>query len=173
MTEITKVYKQTMEATRFIGKKYGDDDRVGGMFGALWGEWFGNGWFDVIESQIDETAEAVFEDGDAYIGLQRWKDGEPYEYWIGMFTPVGTAVPEGYQFYDFSKGELGVCWVYGKEEEVFCQEQECAKKLAKNGLKIVNDENDACWFFERYACPRFTDADDKGNVTLDICYFVE
>jgi len=173
MAEITKVYRQSMEATRFIGKKYSDSDRVDGMFGSLWGEWFSNNWFDEIENQIDKTAKAVCDDGNAFIGLQRWKDNEPYEYWIGIFTPKNTAVPEGYKFLDFPKSELGVCWVYGEEGSVFCHEQKCAGILAEKGLEIKNDENDACWFFERYACPRFTEKDEKGNIILDICYFIK
>ncbi len=31
----------------------------------------------------------------------------------------------------------------------------------------------AFWFFERYQCPRFTTPDEKGNVILDMCYFVK
>ena len=47
--EIVKTYRQSIPATRFIGKKYGDEDRVNGGFGQQWGEWFQNGWFDVLE----------------------------------------------------------------------------------------------------------------------------
>lgn len=52
MVEIINVYRQSIPAMRFIGKKYGDSDRVDGGFGAKWGEWFGNGWFTAIEKQI-------------------------------------------------------------------------------------------------------------------------
>jgi len=171
MAEITKVYKQSMEATRFIGKKYGDSDRVDGGFGALWGEWFANGWFGVIEEQVDKTAKAICEEGGALIGLQRWKDNEPFEYWIGVFTPENTTVPAGYRYLDFSKSELGVCWVYG--DDVFAQEPKCGEMLMEKGFVILHDENGACWFFERYVSPRFTEKDEKGHITLDICYFVK
>lgn len=49
--EIVKTYRQSIPAVRFIGKKYGDGDRVNGGFGQQWGEWFQNGWFDVLEKQ--------------------------------------------------------------------------------------------------------------------------
>ena len=171
MAEIIKIYKQSMAVSRFIGKKYGDDDRVDGGFGARWDEWFTNGWFGEIKNQIDKTAKTVCDDGDAPIGLQRWKNGEPFEYWIGIFTPEDTTVPEGYLSRDFPKSELGVCWVYG--DDVFFYEPKCGEMLMNNGFEIVNDESDACWFFERCVSPRFTEKDEKGNIILDICYYVK
>ena len=167
MPEIINAYKQSMGATRFIGKKYGDDDRVNGMFGAKWGEWFEKGWFGAIEKQHSGSLKEICEDGDAYIGLMRENHGE-VEYWIGMFMPENTAVPEGFAHIDFQKSALGVCWVYGKEAEVYCQEGECMQRLAAEGFEFVAD-----WCFERYACPRFTTPDEKGNIILDICFFME
>jgi hypothetical protein len=115
----------------------------------------------------------VYEDGDAYIGLMRWKDGEPFEYWIAIFTPEATPVPDSFGYIDFPKSELGVCWIYGKEGDVYCKEDKCAVKLGDEGYKIILDRNDAWWFFERYVCHRFTTPDDKGNIILDICLYIE
>lgn len=42
MAEIIKTYRERGPAMSFIGKKYPG-------FGGWWGEWFANGWFDVIE----------------------------------------------------------------------------------------------------------------------------
>jgi len=167
MAEIIKVYQQGIIATRFIGKKYGDEDRVDGAFGAKWGEWFENGWFDTIKQQVDGDLGEFFEDSDATIGLMKVEDGK-FQYWIGYFTPENTTIPEGFQYIDFSGGNLGVCWVYGKESEVFMHEEACSKRLENEGFIISGG-----WCFERYAHPRFTTPDDKGNVTLDICFFVE
>jgi hypothetical protein len=44
--------------------------------------------------------------GDAYVGLMRWKEGEPFEYWIGVFCPESAAAPEGYSFKDFEEADL-------------------------------------------------------------------
>jgi len=44
MPQIIKTYRQSVPAMRFIGKKYGFEDRVDGHFGALWQQWFANGW---------------------------------------------------------------------------------------------------------------------------------
>jgi hypothetical protein len=170
---IIKTYKQEVPALRFIGKKYGDKDRVDGMFGKYWGDWHQNGWFGVLESQGNGNLKTIYEDGDAYIGLMRWKEGDPFEYWIGIFMPEETNVPDGYEYKDFPKTTLGVCWVYGNEGEVYMQESKCAKKLEEEGYKIVTDSSGAYWFFERYGCPRFTTADEKGKIILDICHYIE
>jgi predicted transcriptional regulator YdeE len=171
--EITKVYKQDVPALRFIGKKYGDNDRVDGMFGKVWGDWFQNGWFDIIIKQTDKDLKTLYEDGDAYIGLMRCKDGEPFEYWIGVFMPEGTQVPEGFEYRDFPKATLCVCWLYGKEDEVYKQEEQCVKKLEEEGYQIANDEKAGFWVFERYGCPRFTTPDGNGKIILDICWYAK
>jgi hypothetical protein len=173
MAEIIKVYKQGIPAVRFIGKKYGNDDRVDGMFGTKSNEWWQNGWFDVLTKCVEAGAPEIYEDGDAYLGLMRWKAYEPFEYWIGMFLPENTNVPDGFAHIDFEESELGVCWVYGKESDIYMQEGLCAETLDLEGFEIAHDKVGALWFFERYGCPRFTDPDDKGNVILDICYFVK
>ena len=169
--EITRIYTQTMPKTRFIGKKYGDADRVNGSFSAKWGEAFDTGLFGVIENATGK--ENFFEDCEAYIGLMRSKDGEPFQYWIGMFTKENTSVPEGLEYVDFPASEIGIGWIYGNEGEIYCHEPDVAQKLMEEGHKIKDDENGACWFFERYQCPRYTTHDEKGNAILDIGFFIE
>ena len=171
MAEVVKTYRQAVPAMRFIGKKYGEEDRVDGGFGKQWGEWFSSGWFDPLQSRFRQKS--VYEDDDATIGLMRWKEGEPFEYWIGVFCPEETAVPEGYVYVDFPEAELGVAWVYGKEGEVYGQEHKCAERCEKQGYKIIRDEIGALWFFERYVCPRFTTPDEHGNIVLDICHYID
>lgn len=168
MPEIINVYKQNLSAMRFIGKKYGDGDRINGNFGAKWYEWHENNWFGVIEKQINKELKETYEDGDSYIGLMRGGHGSPFEYWIGIFMPEGTSVPDGFASIDFKTSDLGVCWIYGKEEEVFMLEGECGERLKKEGFN-VNTE----WCFERYNCPRYTMPDEKGNIILDICFFIK
>jgi hypothetical protein len=170
--EIIKTYKQEVPALRFIGKKYGDKDRVDGMFGKYWDEWHQNGWFDVIKKQFDGDLKTLYDDGDACIGLMRWKEGDLFEYWIGYFMPLGTNVPEGFISHDFPKATLSVCWVSGQGGEVYMQESKCAEKLGAEGYKVITDGNGAYWFFERYVEPRFM-ADEKGNSVLDICHYIE
>ena len=173
--KIIKTYRQSVPALRFIGKIYGDEDRIDGSFGAKWGEWFANGWFGLLE---EACPAADFEDAGAYIGLMREKCGdedgpEPFQYWIGMFFPEGAAVPEGYGFVDFSASDLGVAWLYGKESNLYKHESLAVGSYGKQGMKIAPDSQDAYWFFERYVCPRFTAPDANGKVILDICFFIE
>ena len=105
--------------------------------------------------------------------IMRCKEDEPFEYWIGKFMPENTIVPDGFDYVDFPNIELGVCWVYGKEEEVYCLEDKCADRLKEDGFEVVLDEKGAWWFFERYCCSRFDIPDDKGNIILDICHFIK
>lgn len=172
--EITKIYSQAMPATRFIGKKYGEDDRVNGSFGAKWGEAFGIGLFETIEAAAGgaDALRALYEDGGAYIGLM-YCDGKDYfEYWIGEFTPVGTPVPEGLQYVDFPAVRLGVGWLYGVENDLYCHEGDVLARLTEAGMTPAADGAHAGWVFERYGCPRFTTPDAKGNVILDICFIL-
>ena len=168
--KVIKTYRQSVPATRFIGKMYGDEDRVNGGFGKQWGEWNENGW----SKQLEEACpKADFEDSGAYIGLMRWKEEEPFQYWIGMFFAEGVEVPEGYDFVDFPASDLGVGWLYGKESYIFAKEDLAFSACGKQGIKMIPDAEDATWFFERYVCPRFTKPDKKGKIILDICYFAE
>jgi len=175
MPEVIKVYKQNMPAVRFIGKKYGDGDRVDGGFGQKWHEWFQNGWHASLEPLTAGLASEDFpaEDAGAYLGLMRWKEGEPFEYWIGLFTPAGTSVPEGFGSVDFPAKTLGVGWLRGKGGDVFGKEDLCARKLSEAGWEIEVEPSGAWWFFERYVDPRFTQQDAEGNQILDICHFVK
>jgi len=174
--KVVKAYRQSVPATRFIGKKYGDEDRVNGGFGKQWGEWHENGRFEFLE---ENCPLADFEDAGAYIGLMRWKgekgdeDYEPFQYWVGMFFAEGAEVPEGYEYVDFPASELGVGWLYGKDSYLFAKEGLAFSACEKQGIKMIPDAQDATWFFERYVCPRYTEMDKKGKHILDVCYFAE
>lgn len=171
MAEVIKTYKQRIPASRFIGKKYGDEDRVNGWFSVKWDEFWHNGWFSEIENTSGYRAD-FFEDADATIGMMRWKDGEPFQYWIGKFTPEGTAVPEGFLHFDLPESTLGVCWIRGTEPDIYAKDNLVMEAFNKNGITAVTDKDGAFWFFERYVCPRFTTPDENGTVVLDHCYYV-
>jgi hypothetical protein len=167
MVEINKVYRESLPSLRLIGKKYSDSDRgVEGSFGGKWGEWFENGYFKTLEE-----LGSLPENGDAYVGCMRCVD--TFEYWIGMFFPAETVIPEGYSYVDIPKGDIGTCWIYGREDngEIYGMEPHnlCMSKIAEAGWQLAKDP----WFFERYNCPRFTTPDDKGNVILDYCVYLQ
>ncbi len=172
MAEVIETYTQEVPALRFIGLKYSDEDRQGGGFGHCWGEWFEKNRFATLEALVDGNTSKTCEDGAAYIGYMRCNDGEPFEYHIGMFMPEGTEVPEGFVHIDVPKSTLGVGWLYGPESDLYAQEHKCSEKLEEQGYKIKTDEKGATWFMERYVCPRFTTPDEKGNVILDICFYI-
>ena len=179
MVEIIKVYKQSVDALKFIGKKYDNANRVNGTFKVKikWDEWVENGWFETIKSKISRNPDDTYEDGGVYVGLMCNRRDEPFQYWIGMFVPENTEVPEGFDYIDFPKSELGVCWVYGKKEYVYINEgisifEQCKERLEKEGMYHVHDKDNTCWAFERYACSRSKIPDEKGNIILDICFFM-
>ncbi len=173
MFEITKSYVQSVPAMRFIGIKYGDEDRVEGGFGQKWGQWFQNNLFQPLEQLVTEELKGQYEDSDAYVGLMRYKEGEPFQYWIGMFLPQGSEVPEGYGYVDMPAAKLGNCWLHGQKWEICGKEDKCAERIMQEGQEIVTDEEGAYWFFERYGCPRFTTPDEEGKVILDVCHYVK
>jgi hypothetical protein len=176
--KVIKTYRQSVPATRFIGKKYGDEDRPDGHggFGTQWGEWHEKGWFDFLAKNCPK---ADFEDAGAYIGLMRIKENdkheqtEPFQYWIGIFFPEGTEVPEGFDYVDFPASDLGVGWLYGKDSYLYAKEHLAAESCGKQEMKIIPDGEGAYWFFERCVCPRFTKPDKRGKKILDICHFIE
>jgi predicted transcriptional regulator YdeE len=166
--EIIKVYEQKLPAMKFIGKKYTGKDMENHSFSNKWDEWFKNGWFDVLEkiSKVD-----FFEDSDAYIGLEKMSE-TVFEYWIGMFVSVDTAVPEEFLSIDFNSEKVAVCWVKGKMPEVFMQWEECKNKIEENNYNF-KEINGYYWSFERYSCPRFTEEASDGTVILDMVFIVE
>jgi predicted transcriptional regulator YdeE len=172
---IMRIYSQEMPATRFIGKKYGCNDMIGHSYSAQWAMWFENGWFSALENLTPANQKDFFDDASAHIGLMRDVDGEPPQYWIGMFLPAGTAVPQGYAYLDFPARRLGVVWVHGDKSDgsIYQQINRSYDALREVGNKIAFESDGAVWFFERYARPRFTTPDEKGWVILDICFFIE
>jgi len=151
--KILEIKKESCPATRLIGKKY--EGR------ANWGEWWANNWFETLESH-----ECIPFNGDAYIGAVHIVNGMP-ERWIGMFFPVDTEVPEGFEFIDIEPLDYAVCYLYDKENsaDFFTMDTHnmCLEKLKSQGFKRKEDD----WCFERYNCPRFTTPDENGNVILD------
>jgi len=174
--KVLKTYRQSAPATRFIGKKYGDEDRIDGRggFGKQWEEWSEKGWFKLLE---ESCPKADFEDSGAYIGLMRVSikecdEKEPFQYWVGMFFQEGAEVPEGFDFVDFPAWDWGIGWLYGKDSYLYGKESLVFGGFEKQGIKIIPDKEDAHWFFERYACPRIT-PDKRGRQILDIGWFAE
>jgi predicted transcriptional regulator YdeE len=166
VSEIVKFYTQKMPSMKLVGRKYKEKDKINGTFADTWLRWFSEGLFKPLEIGLD----AGIEDNDAYIGLSDCTKTD-YDYWIGVFLPMDAAVPEGYESLELRAGTLGVCWVKGKEPDVYfhC----CLDTLKAEGWKWAEDENHRSVCFERYACPRFTEPDGNGDIILDQCYYIE
>jgi hypothetical protein len=113
MGKIRKVYRESLPVLRLIGKRYVDDDRgKDGGFSGQWDEWCRRGWFKPLEALGSLT-----ENEDAYVSCMRYA-GE-FEYWIGMFFPRDTSVPDGYSYVDIPAGDIGTRWIHGRDGRSF------------------------------------------------------
>ena len=168
-TELIKTYRVRIPAVKFIGRCYHEEDKKDGIFGWLWGKWFAEGLFAPIEA-LQEAPDFV-EDGDAYCGLSRILRDGSYEYWIGMLVPETAGVPDGYECLPIPACDAIVNWVYGKEPDVYfhC----CLQEMEALGYHWDADTSGERLMMERYACPRFTKPDEKGNLILDLVYFTD
>ena len=170
--EVTKVYREHFPALRFIGKRYTNDDRTNGGFGKQWGDWWKNDLFIKLKKNISI---APFDE--ATIGLMTIRgDKSDFTYWIGLFFPSGSNVPDGFDFLDLPESNIGTGWVCGKEEngeiyggpphEAVCKRLK-EEKIGEFRNDIKGEGSNTYCFFERYNCPRFTVKDTNGNITLD------
>ena len=149
-------------AMRFIGKKYPGEKEARK-------EWEQKGLYKALESHLSGIKKDFYEDGDAPIGLMNMREG--FEYWLGYFTPRGTVVPKGFECEDFPKWDLGVCWIYGKSNEIYMEgiEDIAWQKLEREGFKQIPDSG---WWMERYPHKR-CGPDKMGYAISDICFFVK
>ena len=99
--EILEVKRETCPPARLIGKRY--------QAAANWGEWWENGWFEILEA-----LPCLSFNGDAYLGGVHIKDGMA-ERWIGMLFAADTEVPSGFDYVDIEALDYAVCYLYGKE----------------------------------------------------------
>ena len=154
-----KAYRQEVGAMRFIGKKYSDG-------GTAWNNWCYVNDSKLLREKLNINLKDLYEDGDSLIGLMSHRDG--FEYWLGYFTPAGTTVPEGYDYEDFPEMPIGTAWLYGKEDEVFAIEPMAYEKIGNEGFEYIPGVD---WWWEKYH-PVRTIPDKKGNIIIDICFFV-
>jgi len=165
---IIRVYKQEVPAMRFVGKK----DGTGGSTGD-WGLWWENDWFGDIERAAGlDAIRALYEDSDGYLDMYCITAEGPLEHWVGMFVPPGSPVPDDFQYVDFPAGSMGTCWIYGNTSNVWGQRSKCMEALVNAGMRIKPAPDGAIWYMNRYP-HRYLDEDEKGNIILDVCYFVK
>lgn len=168
--EIVNVYKESMPHVKLVGKRYTNQDRdETGTFAAYWQQCFSEGWLDMLKQcgRIPAVSD------DCVGAMHVTGNGFDFEYWIGAFLAPDAEVPSGFEAVEIPAGDVGVCWLYGNDKngELYSMEASdlSMAALAEKGWSFLPDG----WFFERYNCPRFTKPDEKGNVILDICAYLE
>ena len=171
--EVTNVYKERYPALRLIGKRYTNDDRdKAGGFGDQWDEWNGGDKFSLMKQAVE-----VLPFCEDPLGLMTMRgDMTGFTYWVGLFFPAGTNVPDGYDCLDLPESDIGVGWVRGNLEdgEIFGgpPHEAVCQKMNEQGFgnfrsDIAGQGSDTYCFFERYNGTRFDNKDANGNVTLD------
>jgi len=176
---IIKTYKHGIPALRFIGKKYWEANLSYKAKAISYNlkTWCYHGLFDVIERQLlinqpDKEIKTLYEGADSYTGLVVNCGTEVFDYWIGMFMPEDTPVPQGYEKIDFPKSSLAVCRVYGKKNFIINYDTECRKRLADEGIELKEDLESKAVFFQRFLWRDFFKEDEYGNRVLEYCYFI-
>lgn len=171
---IVNMYCEHLPALRLIGKRYTREDMDADMmFGSKWNEWFQNGWFDYLGSM---GCLAGFE----YTVIMGFHMAEQQSWWICMFFPSGTEVPDGFSYVDLPEGDVGICWLHADRNEPALFKMSthdlCKRKLQDAGCTVRVDFNGvpSKWSFERYDNKRFLTADENGKIILDYgTYIVE
>jgi len=176
---IIKTYKQELPALRFIGKKYSEPDF---SFKAILDN-LDKGCidhlFEAIEKQSDKDLTTLYEGCNAYTALIKDvkpsstenSGGEISEYWLGMFMPKETPVPQGCEKIDFPASTIAVCSVYGKRNDIINYDNECREKILEEGLEFSKGKDDGNWFFLRFNWRDYFKEDKFGKRALEYCYY--
>lgn len=172
--QIVNMYYERMPAFRLVGKRYTSVDlNAAGMLDDRFNEWFQNGWFNFLFNLGGFP-------GHEYTALCAYENKGTMAWWIGVFAPENTTVPEGFSFMDFPPGIVGMCWMRGYRYtgEIFSNVSfdKCKKKLLDAGNTFRMDFNgETCqWSFQRYDNTRFFIPDSDGKVIMDYgVYLVE
>jgi len=120
----------------------------------FWKECMAEGVF----SQLEALEGYIF--NPAYVGYMTMES-----YTCGMLMKLGCPVPENLDVHEIMPTKVAVGWVKGKEPELYMQAHELTEKGLEEWGYMYNP--DARWSMEVYVCPRFTEADENGNIVLD------
>lgn len=172
MPEIVNTYREQAPASRFIGIKYDESNRVDGSFAHLWTSWFKHGRFNTLVALQTADWLNTYPEAASFIGLMRHQAGKAFEYWIGLFLPSDTPVPAGFDSLDLPAMELGVCWVKGLEPDIYWQENACIEQLRAQFTSPKPDEDGWLIVQERYQQARFAENED-GVRTLDMVFMLK
>jgi len=126
-----------------------------GKTGTSWGDWWANGWFDVLENHAVKPVDPD------YLGAMH---GDAY--WVGLLFPAGTIAPEGYESLEIPAADYALNYLYGKEDGADMYGPD-ALRLCTQAMEAQGLHQAPGVVMERYNCPRFTTPDAEGNVIID------
>lgn len=172
MAEIIKTYEEFAPAARFVGRKYGDSDRINGTFAHIWEDWLQSGRFESLRSLMDTGFAESFPEAGSPIGLMRFMENESFEYWVGMFLQPDAAVPEGFEPLDAPETRQAVCLIRGAEPDIYFETEHALAALRGSGYEPLPDTEGFLWVQERYQEERFLEQRPDGLKTLDLVVMV-
>jgi predicted transcriptional regulator YdeE len=124
---------------------------------AFWDKCFADGSIRELEKTPSYAPDSI--------GFMTDFDAEKFTYAVGMLKEPGREVPEGFSSYDIPAGDAAVSWIRGADAaDAAGAAYELTVKAA--GERGLNAENPA-WGMEVYNCPRFTQKDAEGLITMD------
>lgn len=132
-----------------------------GKPGANWGQWWSNGWFDVLENLETKPVDPD------YLGLIHGND-----YWVGMVFPAGTNAPDGFEAIEIPFGDYALNYIFAKEDDRDLYGS-TALQLCLDAMTAAGLKKRPGFIIERYNCPRFTTPDAQDNVILDYLIPIE
>ncbi|MCL2135928.1 MAG: hypothetical protein FWH40_00140 [Coriobacteriia bacterium] len=163
--EIIKCELVSHPPVRFIGRRFDSYPN--------WSlAWEGN-WFE----QIEQAGDAARINDESYCVLHGFKSLQ-HVYYLGEFFTEGTPAPDGFDYVDLPRLSAGLVYIKGRIDEVYAltapsQREAISKALQDSGIYVPKETASHGWIsFERDNCPRFTDADDEGNVILDFALYL-
>ena len=164
--DILNAYHEMAPAARFIGRGYTEADRVNGNFSALGGMVCAQGGLRAWR-RCSPTAGTALPRGRQLYRLMRQRAPSRLNIGLVCFC-AGHTVPQGMEHIDMEPWHMGVCWVKGKEPDIYGKEHACRERLTAAGFETWQGPDNAWLTLERYQCPRFTQADEEGQRILDI-----
>ncbi|MGE5530118.1 MAG: GyrI-like domain-containing protein [Patescibacteria group bacterium] len=161
MVKLVKLEIKHLPAMRIIGKTIRPNLMNENPIPAFWDQCFGDGTLTALEGLPESLLDS------AYVG---WMsdynaDDGTFTYLCGMLMKPGTAAPEGLVFRDVPACTVAIGWIQGPEKETYPVAHDYTQKaLEEQGYKV---DEEADWCMELYACPRFTQPNEAGEVILD------
>lgn len=167
MAKLIKLEAMELPKVYVVGKeikvKMEDVMGAGNPIPAFWEKCIAEGIFELLGKQ------SMYAGGDWVGFMTDWSEADgTFIYSCGMMLTEGVAPTAEYTVHEIAPSKVWVSWIQGKDIADVCCNAHC---LTGAALKEKGQDLDKIkWTMEVYNCPRFTTADENGEIVLD--YYV-